>query len=190
MPQPQGRGILLKQEIFMKNLKLGIIAAVVGTIGFITTSFAVDNNAQQAKQPEAMTMQKPQMMQFMHKCAEYKKLTTEQKAKIDKIMTDCRDKMMPIREQLMTKREELNKLFMTTTPDEGAINSLTKEISDLHNQMFMAHVQARMEMAKIGFSASECWKSKYPMMDEGMGWGKEMDMQHKMMQSSTPEAKN
>jgi Spy/CpxP family protein refolding chaperone len=174
----------------MKNLKLGIIAAVVGTVGFITTSFAVDNNTQQTTQPEAMTAQKPQMMPFLHKCAEYKKLTADQKAKVDKIIADCKDKIMPVREQLMAKREELNKQFMTATPDENAINSLAKEISDLHNQMFMVHVQARMEMAKVGFSASECWKSKYPMMDEGMGFGKDMDMQHKMMQNSAPETKN
>lgn len=164
--------------MFMRSLKLGVLALFLGTIGFINTSFAADDPQQPC----------PMMQENMHNCAQYQKLTTDQKAKVDKIMQDFKGKIMPLKDQLWTKKEELDKQFMTPTPNEAAINSLVKEISGLHNQMFAAHIQARLEMTKIGFSSGECWESMHPMMGQSMENEKGMGMQHRMMHGSMPEA--
>lgn len=150
----------------MKSLKFGIIALFLGTMGFINTSFATDNPQQGPMMKEC-----PMMQETMQNCAQYKKLTADQKTKVDKIMQDFKGKVMPLKDQMQAKHDELEKQLAMTTPDESKVNSLTKEISDLRNQMFTTHVQARLEMAKIGFSAGECWKSMHPMMKKGMKHG-------------------
>lgn len=142
----------------MKILKISVIALSLGGIGFINTAFADSHNS----------MPKYPMMQNMQTCSQYKSLSAEQKAKVDKILQDLDSKSDPIRQQVMAKHEELNKLFAQTTLDEKAINSLAKEISGLHDQMFVAHIDARIEMIKAGFSAEKCWKAAHPMMQRPM----------------------
>lgn len=142
----------------MKILKISVLALSLGGIGFINTTFA-DNYSSLPKYP---------MMKYMQTCSQYKSLPAEQKAKVDKILQDLDSKSDPIRQQVMAKHEELSKLFSQQTLDEKAINGLVKEISELHDQMFVAHINARIEMIKAGFSAEKCWKAAHPMMQRPM----------------------
>jgi Spy/CpxP family protein refolding chaperone len=156
----------------MKILKVVALATFLGVFSFINTALAEG------------PMDPYSMMPKMQKCSQYKALTADQKTAVDKIMQDLKNNNEPLMQQMMAKHKELTTLFSQVAIDEKAINSLATEISDLHSQMFAAHVKAGIDMAKAGFASGECWKDMHPMMQQ------KMEKHKKMMetQNSMPEA--
>jgi Spy/CpxP family protein refolding chaperone len=152
----------------MRSLKLGIIALFLGIMGFASTSFAATNDDPQMQ---------PKMHEMMQSCPQYQNLTAEQKTKVDKIMQDFKAKVMPLIDQMRTKQVDLDKQFENPAANESKINSLAKEVSNLRSQIFSAHIQARLDMAKAGFISADCWKSMHPKkMEKGMGMEPEQGM--------------
>lgn len=104
-------------------------------------------------------------------CVNYNKLTKDQKADIDKIASDTEEKVMPLRQKLMTDFEMLHTQIMQSPIDENAINKTSKEIIDTKSQIFLTHIQSAIQIEKkYGFVPMCCLMKKghCPMMKKGI----------------------
>jgi hypothetical protein len=81
-------------------------------------------------------------------CANYDKLTKDQKADVNTMISDAMNKMNPNRQELMSNFEMLQTLMMQIPLDERAINKTAKKISDLRTDLFMMHVDTVTQIDK------------------------------------------
>ena len=76
-------------------------------------------------------------------------LTPEQQKKVDELRQAMKTKAGPVRDQLRTKRSELQALWQAPSPDRAAIVAKMRELSALRDQMTEAQVDFRLGMSSV-----------------------------------------
>ncbi len=76
-------------------------------------------------------------------------LTQEQLEKLQSIRADFDREMLEIRNNIRSKSQELQKLWVASELDEGAILAKAKEISNLQRQLQERMIRYRLDTAKI-----------------------------------------
>jgi len=132
-----------------KILSLTAVAAMV-----LTASLALAGPGGQGKGPGAG---------FGGPCAA--QLSPEKQAAFQKLHTDFYTKTVQMRADLQVKRAELNAVAVSPNPDQGKIDTLSKEIGDLNGKLLAERTRFRIQVAKeIGPEAAACFGG-------GMGGG-------------------
>ena len=76
-------------------------------------------------------------------------LTADQKTKMSELR-DARFKgIKPLRDQMFAKRDELRKLWLETTPDQGKITASQKEMRSVRDQMQDKMTAFRLDTLKV-----------------------------------------
>ena len=91
----------------------------------------------------------------------YQALTAEQREQLDAVYKKYFDETNPLRNELWTKRAELNEALNTPNPDAEKAKALQKDISGLRAQLDQKRIDLRMEEQKIN-----------PNAQYGMGYGR------------------
>jgi Spy/CpxP family protein refolding chaperone len=76
-------------------------------------------------------------------------LTAEQKTKLTELRDAQFKDIKPLREQMIAKRDELRKLWLETTPDQGKITAAQKGMSAVRDQMQDKMTAFRLESLKV-----------------------------------------
>jgi Spy/CpxP family protein refolding chaperone len=76
-------------------------------------------------------------------------LTADQKAKLSEMQDGQFKEIKPLREQMWTKRDELRKLWLETTPDQAKITAAQKEMRSLRDQMQDKMTAFRLNAVKV-----------------------------------------
>ena len=103
-------------------------------------------------------------------------LTSEQQARVQKIYQDDGQKILPLRQQLMSKQYELNALMTSQNPDEKRTQALIKEISNLDEQVLLAEAAMQRRLSQAGCPMCGTMGGGMGMMGGrgGMGMGRGM----------------
>ena len=100
-------------------------------------------------------------------------LTAEQSAQ----MQDCRDSFLkelgPLREELLAKREELQKLWSDPNADPSVIKAKQNEMFDLRSKFQEKATNMRLEMRKV---LTPEQVAQLPTFGPGAGFGPRMGM--------------
>jgi Spy/CpxP family protein refolding chaperone len=102
-------------------------------------------------------------------------LSPEQVAQIQKIQSDRYTEMAPVRNEMFTKRTELQALFREPALDQAKIAAKHKEIAALQAQMQEKALAARMAVAEV---LTPEQRAQVPAFGPGMGpgFGRRMGM--------------
>jgi Spy/CpxP family protein refolding chaperone len=95
-------------------------------------------------------------------------LSAEQVAQIQKIQSDRYAEMAPVRNEMVTKRTELQALFREPALDQAKIAATHKEITALQAQMQEKALAARMAVAEV---LTPEQRAQMPAFGPGMGMG-------------------
>ena len=95
-------------------------------------------------------------------------LSEEQVAKIQKSQSDRHAEMVPVRNEMLAKRTELQALFREPALDQAKIAAKQKEIAAIQTQMQEKGLAARMAMAEI---LTPEQRAQMPAFGEGAGPG-------------------
>lgn len=76
-------------------------------------------------------------------------LSAEQTAKLAEIRNARTKNLMPIREQMLAKRNAIKSLWLDKTPDQAKIVAAQKELGDLRDQMQAKITESRIESLKV-----------------------------------------
>lgn len=135
---------------------------------FAGCSFAATSNDNKVMKPDSI-------------CANYNKLTKDQKADIDKTVTETMGKLQPLHQKLMADFEALHEQIMQSPVDEKLINQTVDDIISVKSQIFRMHVQTAVEVEKkYGFIPMCCtMKGHCPMMQKGIT--RQSDLEAMMM---------
>ncbi|MDP1990608.1 MAG: Spy/CpxP family protein refolding chaperone [Syntrophales bacterium] len=76
-------------------------------------------------------------------------LTAEQKTKLTELRDAQLKDVKPLQEQMFTKRDELRKLWLEPTPDQGKITAAQKEMRSVRDQMQDKMTAFRLESLKV-----------------------------------------
>jgi zinc resistance-associated protein len=76
-------------------------------------------------------------------------LTAEQKTKLTELRDAQFKDSKPLREQMFAKRDELRKLWLEPTPDQGKITAAQKEMRSVRDQMQDKMTAFRLESLKV-----------------------------------------
>jgi protein CpxP len=76
-------------------------------------------------------------------------LTSEQQTKMQELRQKHYDEVAPLREKMFSLRQELRTLWSDPKADSNVIQSKTKEMSDLRDQMQEKMVQFRLEARNL-----------------------------------------
>ncbi|MBW2304040.1 MAG: Spy/CpxP family protein refolding chaperone [Deltaproteobacteria bacterium] len=87
----------------------------------------------------------------------YGNLTDEQRKQLEDLSRKFYDETAQIRNQLWTKRGELNILLNGSEPDESKAMTLQKEISELRAKLADARIRYALEARKIAPDARPGW---------------------------------
>jgi Spy/CpxP family protein refolding chaperone len=82
-------------------------------------------------------------------CCQYGTLTEEQRDQLDKLHQKFYDETAQLRNEIRSKRGELNRLLNSTSPDVEKATTLQNEISDLMAQMAQKRIDLKLEVRKI-----------------------------------------
>lgn len=66
---------------------------------------------------------------------QYQKLSTEDKAKVDKIIQDSSAQVLPLQNEIRAARLELDNLLWSSSPDKSKIDEFIAKISNLQKQI-------------------------------------------------------
>ena len=125
-----------------KVLSLTAVAAMV-----LTASLALAGPGGQGKGPGAG---------FGGPCAT--QLSPEKQAAFQKLHTEFYTKTVQMRADLQVKRAELNAVAVSPNPDQGKIDTLSKEIGELGGKLLAERTRFRIQVAKeIGPEAAACF---------------------------------
>lgn len=145
------------------NIKKIILLGAFLSFVFINTQIFAQQETNDMQMMHGM-MGKNMMMDFSN-CPKYTELNENQKADIKKITDEFKNKMEPIKKDLMAKMVLLRAQLMQTDIDEKQVTKLTKEISDLHNKMFTEGINTMLRIkTATGFTPIECDKKN--LMDQ------------------------
>lgn len=100
-------------------------------------------------------------------------LTPEQRSKAEQIYRDEGQRISALRQQVMSKQNELSALLTSQSPDEKRIGSITKDISSLNGQILEAEVATRRRLSQSGIP-SWGFGMGMPGGHHGMGMGQGM----------------
>jgi protein CpxP len=76
-------------------------------------------------------------------------LTAEQKTRIEAIREDHRKSTETLKKQVRDLKEQMRGLWQATTPDEGAILSLHRQIHKIKGELAEYRIQMRIDMLAI-----------------------------------------
>ena len=76
-------------------------------------------------------------------------LTADQKTKISELRDAQFKDIKPLRDQMITKRDELRKLWLEPNPDQGKITAAQKEMRSVRDQMQDKMTAFRLETLKV-----------------------------------------
>jgi Spy/CpxP family protein refolding chaperone len=76
-------------------------------------------------------------------------LTADQKTKISELQDAQFKGIKPLRDQMITKRDELRKLWLEPNPDQGKITAAQKEMRSVRDQMQDKMTAFRLETLKV-----------------------------------------
>lgn len=145
-----------------KVLSLTAVAAMV-----LTASLALAGPGGQGKGPGAG---------FGGPCAT--QLSPEKQAAFQKLHTEFYNKTVQMRADLQVKLAELNAVAVAPNPDQGKIDTLSKEIGELRGKLLAERTRFRVQVAKeIGPEAAACFggfghgRHGHRGMGAGMGAG-------------------
>ena len=77
-------------------------------------------------------------------------MTPEKQEIIRKLHEDFHNSTQAIRQELISKRHELDAQLYSTKPDENRIRALTKEISDLRAKLYSARITMKGKLIQEG----------------------------------------
>jgi Spy/CpxP family protein refolding chaperone len=93
--------------------------------------------------------------------AEFSSLTEDQRAEIMALHDKYAEKMSPIKEQLGSKRQELDKLMASSDPDLDEARSLHQEISELQTTLNDLSFEFRLEARQVAPEIGSGWHHHY-----------------------------
>jgi len=94
-------------------------------------------------------------------CCQDSSLTEEQRDQLDRLHQKFYDETVQLRNEIRSKRGELNRLLNFATPDAEKVKALQKEISELMAEMAQKRIDLKLEVRKIA-----------PEVQFGRGYGK------------------
>jgi Spy/CpxP family protein refolding chaperone len=100
-------------------------------------------------------------------------LTADQKAKLSEMQDAQFKELKPITEQMRTKRDELRKLWLETSPDQAKITAAQKEMNGLRDQMQDRMTAFRLDALKV-LTPEQKDKMKTAISGRGFGPGRGM----------------
>ena len=103
-----------------------------------TLSCALPARAEEAVPAAAQDGMMPPVSSFDNN-ADYRALTPEKQAKYNEIIKAAEEAMLPLREQMMAKRIQIETMASMPNMDHEAIAKLAAEIAALHTQMIKVH---------------------------------------------------
>ncbi len=111
----------------------------------------------------------------------YRSLTPEKQAVYNSIVKSTEETMLPLREQMMAKRIQLETMASMPNMDHEAIAKVAAEIAAIHTQMIKVHnVMADRFAKELGISLQRgtCWDGNTycPMHQEQRGRGHHQSM--------------
>lgn len=80
---------------------------------------------------------------------QYQKLSAEDKAKVDKLIQDTADKLLPLQTELRSLRLSLNSELWTANPDKGKIDETIAKIAELQKKIQEIRTEKILEINKI-----------------------------------------
>jgi zinc resistance-associated protein len=101
----------------------------------------------------------------------YESLTPEQQEQLNTVHKKFYDETNQIRNELWTKRAELNEAINTASPDAEKARAIQKEISDLRAQLDQKRIDLALEEHKINPDAAGYGRGYGPGYGRHM-WGK------------------
>jgi len=81
--------------------------------------------------------------------SQYQKLSTEDKAKVDKIMEDSTAQVIPLQNEVRIVRLDLNNLLWSESPDKAKIDADIAKIADLQKKIQEIRTNAILEVNAI-----------------------------------------
>lgn len=103
-----------------------------------TLSCALPAHAEEAVPAAAQDGMMPPVSSFDNN-ADFRALTPEKQAKYNEIIKAAEEAMLPLREQMMAKRIQIETMASMPNMDHEAIAKLAAEIAALHTQMIKVH---------------------------------------------------
>lgn len=79
-------------------------------------------------------------------------MTQEQQAVAQEIYADHDKQTLPLRQQLMAKRAELNSLYYAEKSDSSKAQSLYREIADIQAKLYSANADLRKKLSDKGIA--------------------------------------
>jgi Spy/CpxP family protein refolding chaperone len=89
------------------------------------------------------------MKKHFDKMAEDLKLTSEQKAALEKQREETRPKMQALREKQSAAREKLRAELDKATPDKAALDAIVADLKDLTGEQLQMKIDRVMAMKKV-----------------------------------------
>jgi len=86
---------------------------------------------------------------------QYQKLSSEDKAKVNKIIEDTVSQLLPLQNELRAERLTLDNLLWSSNPDKSKINESIDKIANLQKQMLQIRSERMLEINKILQTANE-----------------------------------
>lgn len=93
----------------------------------------------------------------------FNNMPTEKREELEKLRKAFLDNTVDLRNDIRTRRTELDNLLRTNNPDVTKAKAIQKEISDLQAELAQKTLELRLEMLKV-----------YPDARYGMGFGRNM----------------
>ena len=81
---------------------------------------------------------------------EFAKLSPEKQELAKKLYKDFHDDTKALRQELQSKRQELNTLLHSEKPDDKAIQAMADEISGLRAKLYSARIDLKSKLIKEG----------------------------------------
>lgn len=77
------------------------------------------------------------------------KLTSEQRAKTEKLFADMKAETKPLGEELVTREKHLDRLFSTRAVETGSLNEATRSIAETEGRLRAAHLRYHLAMVDV-----------------------------------------
>ncbi len=156
----------------MKQAKLFLIALVIAATGTLVM----------AQHPGAMNDDGPMLMPGLERMLD---LTDEQAAKIADMRLDLQKKILPLRSDLMQKRNDLKVLLTADNPDQSKIDKTIEAMNDIRTDMQKQRLDNMMKVRSL-LNADQKKKMDMHILSgrKGMKGG-----HHRMMMKNHPPMK-
>ena len=103
-------------------------------------------------------------------CESIPNLTAEQSAKLKELREQRAKEVLPLRNELISKRAELRSLWLQANPDEAKIKAKQHEITELENKLQEKMTEHRLESQKV-LTPEQQAQLQSARPTEGFGYG-------------------